>query len=139
MELAVPYADQVSDSPVTFGSLLPKSSDLQADISSSEFVFWDWHSWITLGLLTLIGYHLWVFRSFYQTYFMQLRSAIRSRNFEVDIDVNMMVQTAVSTETVTVCLTPHSHDSAPVMLEMNEIPVELEAVCDDGDHFHDCQ
>lgn len=139
MELAVPYLDQNDDrpspsaNPIVLGEvsgsvLLPESS-----------YFWDWHSWVILVLLVVVGYHLWAFYPLYRGYWMQLRSAIRSRNFNVDMDVSLTVQTSQPPQVVRVCLTPHSHrEITPTIQGINEIQVESTQIVIDGDTYSDC-
>lgn len=129
MDFAIPNKDTILKTPLDSP---PATATPPLDVQQTGFTFWDWHSYFIVGLLFLIGYHVWTFRALYSRYFDELRHAITSRDFDVDIRVEMVVRKPNKTDTISVSLTPDSRVDDDVVLEANDVT--------DGttDRFYDC-
>lgn len=108
---------------------------MDGSTSSSGSHFWDWHSYVIMFFLIVIGYHFWAFRALYRRTYEEMARAIRNRVFNAEISVGLTIRTQDRSETVSVVLTDLL---PPAEQRVLEIGSEAVAVAVEDDHFHDC-
>lgn len=115
--------------PQDIGSTLDTEN---SDTTAMTF-FWDWHSYIILGLLLVMIYHVWSFRSMYLGFICFVRRAVERREFEgmnIEVTLTMNSPRDFETHSVQLASTP---DRGYGMNPVNVITIEQP-----GDHYHDC-
>lgn len=87
-------------------------------LDDSSFILWDWHSYLIIGLIFLIGYHVWSFRPLYVRFYELMSRSLRNRVLDAGVQVSLTV-TERNVEEVT---------SVVLLSDDRELPLTIESI-----------